>query len=204
MRVTGLILMIIAAAAGTSAQTTADGGLPPDVLILTQKWSGTTFLPDWDRSPYSSLKRGTPDPQQNSSLTPGTTDPRQISRETSSREPTKLFLYRIKVRNTGTRDVLAISWDYVFIDAGTNEESARHQFLVTEKVRPSGEKTLTGVSASAPSKVVSAGALEKDGRRPFIERVVINCLAYSDGSRWKRPGFDGSCEPEKPRRRLRR
>jgi hypothetical protein len=191
MKVTGLILVSIAAAVGTPAQATADGGPPPDVLVLSQEWSETAFLPDWDRAP-------------NSSLPPGTTDPAQIIRETSSLRPAKLFQYTIKVRNTGTRDVLAIHWDYVFIDAGTNGEASRHQFLVTEKVRPGGEKTLTGASASAPSKVVSAGALGKDGRRPFIERVVINCIAYSDGSRWKRPGFDGSCEPEKPLRRLRR
>ena len=191
MKITGLILMIIAAAAGTSAQATADVGLPPDILLLSQKWSENSFLPGWDRSPSSSLP-------------PGTTDPREIIRETSDRQPTKLFLYKIKVRNTGTRGVLAINWDYVFIDVGTDREASRHQFLVTAKVRPGGEKTLTGASASGPPKVVSVGALEKDRRRPFIERVVINCIAYSDGSRWKRPEFDGSCEPEKPRRRLRR
>ena len=191
MRVTGLLLVVIAAAAGAFAQTTADGGLPPDLLILSRKWSRATFLPGWDRSPFSSITRGT-------------TDPRQIIPETISREPTKLFRYQLKVRNNGARDVLAINWDYVFIDAGTNREAGRHQFLVTIKVRPGAEKTLTGVSASGPSKVVSAGALEKDERRPFIERVVINCIAYSDGSRWMRPGFDGGCEPEKPRRRLRR
>ena len=191
MKITGLMLIILAAAASTSAQAMAEGGLPPDILILSQKWSEDTFLPGWDRSPSSSLP-------------PGTTDPRQIIDETSSRQPTKIFLYRIKVRNTGTRDVLAISWDYVFIDAGTNEEASRHQFLVTAKVRPGGAKTLTGASASAPSKVVSVAALGKERLHPFSERVVINCIAYSDGSRWKRPGFDGNCEPEKPVRRLRR
>src|SRR5687768_15186272 len=168
MKITRLMLMVIAAAAGTSAQATADGGSPPDVLILSQRWSEETFLPGWDSSPSSSLP-------------PGATDAGQIIRETSSREPTKLFLYRIKFRNTGARDMLAINWDYVFIDAGTSEEASRHQFQVTERVRPGGAKTLTGASATAPAKVVSAAALEKDRRRPFIERVVINCVAYSDG-----------------------
>jgi hypothetical protein len=86
-----------------------------------------------------------------------------------------------------------VRWDYVFVDAGTQEEVGRHQFHSTNKIRPGKEVSLSGASASPPPKVVSAEALSKDAKAPFTERVTVKCIIYSDGTLWKQPSFIGDC-----------
>lgn len=43
------------------------------------------------------------------------------------------------------------------------------------------------------------GVRQKDEPGGYAERVIINCLAYSDGSVWRRPGFRGRCVSVKRR-----
>lgn len=106
---------------------------------------------------------------------------------TSKVEPREGFAYRIKVRNSTTKVVEIVFWEYQFSEAQNASLLARRQFLCGVNIRPDKEKELEGFSLSGPSDVVSVGALADKSR--FQENVLINRIEYSDGSIWQRKGW---------------
>ena len=190
MKAIGTVLIIVAATVIASSQTGGNDQSPPDVSILSQKWSKNFHRLGWDRAPISAASASTH--QTGPPMTVGPTLGPLI----------KEYLYKAKVKNTGLKVIRLIGWNYLFTDSQTQKEIGRHQFYSVEKISPNKEKTLEGRSTSPPTKVVSAGALEKNARNPYNERIVINCVAYSDGSMWRHPSYTGRCEPERRRRRF--
>jgi len=97
------------------------------------------------------------------------------------------FAYRIKVKNSTTKVVEIVFWEYQFSEAQNPGILARRQFLCGVNIRPDKEKELQGFSLSGPSDVVSVDALADKSR--FQENVLINRIEYSDGSIWQRKGW---------------
>jgi hypothetical protein len=102
-------------------------------------------------------------------------------------EPREGFAYRIKVKNSSTKLVEIVFWEYQFSEAQEPNVLARRQFLCGVNIRPDKEKELEGFSLSGPSDVVSVGALADKSR--FKENVLINRIEYSDGTIWQRKGW---------------
>jgi len=111
----------------------------------------------------------------------------QEARSSPKSEPRDGFAYRIKVKNSSTKVVEIIFWEYQFHEVENPKTIARRQFLCGVDIRPDKEKDLEGFSLSGPSDVVSVGALADKSR--FRENVVINRIEYSDGSIWQRKGW---------------
>ena len=99
--------------------------------------------------------------------------------------PNKAYEYKFRLRNTGSIQIIGLKWTYVFKDAATGDELARHSFESKVKVRPDGEKEVILYTDAGPPKVVSAGAIKQSGR-PWDESVIIEAVEYADGSRWTR------------------
>lgn len=188
MKIIGMALIIVAAAATTPAQTSVSGESPPDVLILDQKFTEQTVrtfhvAPLPDPHPYvTPVNRG------------------QVEQSGWGPE-TKRFLYQVKIRNTGSKEIRAVEWAYILTDPLSQQVVGRHHFRSGERIGRNQEKTLKGASANGavPTQVISADRLANGEPQDYGEQVIINCLAYSDGSVWKRPGFRGRCEPIKRR-----
>jgi hypothetical protein len=106
---------------------------------------------------------------------------------TPKSEPRDGFAYRIKVRNSTTKVVEIIFWEYQFTEIQNPGVLARRQFLCGVNIRPDKDKELEGFSLSGPSDVVSVAALADKSR--FKENVLINRIEYSDGSIWQRKGW---------------
>src|SRR5262245_25270097 len=175
----GALPFIIATSAIVSfSQTpTSSDFAPPNVLVLSQKWTKIAVVqperPDYDVIPAPTPTRPPPQPPTQSRVLQGTR-----------------YLYEAKVRNTGDKDIRAIRWDYVFTDPDTKEEIDRRRFYNTVTIHPNHEETLEGYTRSAPTTVVSAKASPG-------ERVVIECITLSDGSTWRLASFKGKCSPVK-------
>ena len=191
MKCLGICLLILAAVAATPPQEQASDQAPPGLIIVKQTWGKETSLRDWDSSPYSAAPRR--------GARPGRVGQRPLDPDSISNQrwpvPAEYYVYKARVKNTGGTEIQAVRWEYVFVDAGTQEEVGRHQFYSTDKIRPGKEVTLVGASASAPAKVVSAEALSKDAQAPFVGRVIVKCIAYSGRTLWKQPSFTGDCQP---------
>jgi hypothetical protein len=76
------------------------------------------------------------------------------------------------VKNSGTRKIKAIEWDYIFFaDSGRREEKKRYRFRSKVKIAPGESKFLT--------KEVN------DGAATVFQTVAIRRIEYDDGSAWQ-------------------
>lgn len=99
----------------------------------------------------------------------------------------KGYFYNATIKNSGTKIIKALNWDYVFYEPGTEVILSRHRFTFIGKINPSKEKKLSQFTTSPPSQVITAKALKNNPNKPFTERVVITRIEYTDGSMWIRP-----------------
>jgi hypothetical protein len=94
------------------------------------------------------------------------------------------YVYGVEVHYTGTKKILEIDWQYVFLEPGTLRETSRRQFTSKITIRPGQKKKLVGRSGLPPA-VVSAEQSGKDLRDQYSERIEIDRIKYDDGSIWE-------------------
>lgn len=157
-------------------QGAADTQSPPDLVILNLKWSkqlSQRAILDSSKPVFDSSAK---EVDLNNSI--------PTRNVTSSR-----YAYAVKLRNEGEKKIKGIVWEYIFVDPQSKEELGRHQFVSNKKIGENQSVTLSARTVAAPSIIVSAKGLEKDERSPYLERVDIKCVLYSDDSLWRHPGM---------------
>jgi len=175
-----LLLCLIASAFDPPPQL-SDGQGPAEIDVLKLSWDRQVPPPlGWDRPDYNS-----------SDHNPAGARSR---RRGSTQERKPIYVYSMKIKNRGSRTITGVAWEYLVLDAGNNQEIGQHTFWSLAKIKADKSVTLEGKSPSPPSSVVSATAVEKDGHSPFLDRAVIKCVMYADGTYWKNPkGGDDDC-----------
>ena len=98
-----------------------------------------------------------------------------------------VFVYKTTVKNSGSKAIKSIDWDYVFFERGTENEIGRQQFTSEEKIGPGHTKELVVTIRRPPTQTISLTALNKDERGTLDGRVVIVRVDYADGTTWQRP-----------------
>ena len=159
----------------------AEANIPERAMIPQNK--------NFARNARMNEPRGARDPNQD------TLDGRSAAMEknvqesrTAKSEPRDGYAYRIKIKNSTTKLVEVVFWEYQFYDVAQPDLLARRQFLCGVSIGPDKNKELEGFSLSGPSDVVSVGALADKSR--FKENVLINRVEYADGSIWQRNGWN--------------
>jgi hypothetical protein len=197
MKVFGILLTLIAAATVSTAQTAATANNPVDVQVVKASWSKTAhrgYLSD-SSSPTVTVKRehrnvpisNAPDARVPfPGMIPYTPNVRTITFPPTERT-VKGYLYEARVRNTGTKKIKALDWEYVFADAFDGSVVARHRFHSPVRMAPGKEAKLSEFAVAAPTKVVNAKAIEQNPDAPYAEQVRITRIEYADGSVWIRP-----------------
>jgi len=104
------------------------------------------------------------------------------------------YLYSMKAVNVGSKTVVGMAWDYLFLDSSTNAVIGNHQLLSYVKI-PSGKTVnLQAAQRTRPISVVKASPAKTKEVRD-LERVVIQCVMYDDGTTWHNPtGREEACE----------
>jgi hypothetical protein len=171
LRISILALLSIAAAGIPASAQNGSEQLPPNIEIIDYKWSRIAVLQGPDRRDYDKV------------FDPSRSSPQKKEAQTSR---STRYAYELKVRNTGSKPIRGIRWDYVFTDPNTHEEIGRRRFYSPVTLRPKQTRKLEGITRSAPTAVVSAKASQS-------ERVVIECVIESDGSTWRQKSFTGTC-----------
>jgi uncharacterized protein affecting Mg2+/Co2+ transport len=97
------------------------------------------------------------------------------------------FMYKVTVKNAGTKVIKSLDWDHVFFDPQTKAETGRHQFTGDEKIAPGKQKEFTVFASVPPSRTISVYELNKHERATVGDAVVIMRILYADGSVWQRP-----------------
>lgn len=97
----------------------------------------------------------------------------------SQNRSTDLYSYEARIRNVGEGTIVAVAWEYWFLEPGTGTPLDRHRFQTFRRAESGKSITLSGKSPGP--RVISAAAR---GTKPrlFEESVVIKCIAYSDGT----------------------
>lgn len=104
------------------------------------------------------------------------------------------YTYQVQIKNAGEATIAAVDWEYLFLDGLTGGEMARHRFHSFQRAKPGKSLTLSGTSASPPTRVVNAAAARGGKSNLFEERIVVRCVAYSDGTvRWRDGGGEADC-----------
>lgn len=194
-----LMLLLFLLAGGVSAQPLPDASDPTDVAVVEKGWRKVIRNPALDEDPFRAndeqkqLERAQKDEGIRNAIRVregGTPQPVRTGTrilENESQGPSARYIYRAKVRNTGTKTIMALVWDYRFFNPHTLEEVGHHSFTHRVKIRPGKGFELIVQSASPPSRVIDATKAVKDLGVQYSEKVVIRRIEYADGSVWLRP-----------------
>jgi hypothetical protein len=189
-----LVSAIIGLVAGAKCFPQNEGSKPPlPFEILKLKWEKQARLPD-SFDPSNGGAAGSINDSATSSRSSGggggssgggggsTTQGLQAS------APSRVFfmyVYSMKIRNTGSKEIEGVAWDYLFLDPSTSAEVGRHQFLSFEKVEPNKTATFQSQQRSGPVRVVRSQSVDTNKHEKLLEKSVIQCVLYDDGTTWR-------------------
>jgi hypothetical protein len=178
-----LIVVLNVVAVG---QTPQIDQMPPGVALRKYKWEKIGPAPSIDNS----MKAESDSPSGSGSSDPNVPDQASGVR---SRDNT-FFQYSVEVANDGNKPIKAILWDYIITDSSNNEELGHHNFVSFEKVGRNSVKALRVRSRVSPSRVVTVQNTPPPGNSTVVERVILRCVIYDDGTLWQQPGTNENCE----------
>ena len=185
---------------------TQQGPADAEVTVLGQKWTKERLTVEQAQSamvpPAAAMIPANRNFERNrrNNVSPGERDPnadtldgRSAAMEKTvqdSRAPkaTEGYSYRVKLKNSSSKVIDVLFWEYQFKETANTEYVTRRQFLCGVSIKPEKEKELRGFSLAGPSDVVSVGALGK-GSDALDEKAVINRVEYADGTIWQRKGW---------------
>lgn len=94
------------------------------------------------------------------------------------------YFYHLEIRNTGPKTMKTFAWQY---QPGEAPDALDRQFFCSLNAKPNSNKVFDIFSPLAPSRVVDAAHIESKNQK---EKILINLINYTDGSVWKRPGWN--------------
>jgi hypothetical protein len=184
MKVLFLSLILFPVAAHL-AQEMPKNDMPPGVAVRKCKWEKVGPAPVID----SNMKAESDSPGG------GTSDPNVPAQATGVRErDAQFFVYSVELQNDGPKPIKAVLWDYIITDSSTNEELGRHNFVSFEKVARSSSRALRVRSRVSPSRIVTVQDSPPPGNSTVVDRVILRCVVYDDGTLWEQPGTNENCE----------
>jgi hypothetical protein len=192
------------AAPSSSVPAVAVAVNPPDLIVLESGWSKERL--GWERDPFSGpvenfdemrvrarnekriddAKRGG-SPEVDRIKRESRADSAILEQRRQKSPPRYGFMYKVKVKNAGTKAIKSLDWDHVFFDPQTKAETGRHQFTSDEKIAPGKEKAFSVFASLPPSQTISVYELNRQERATVGEAIVIVRILYADGSVWQRP-----------------
>jgi len=113
--------------------------------------------------------------------------------KTPARMPV-FYIYSIKIRNVGSKAIQGVAWDYLFINPTSQAVLGAHHVLSYNHVKASQSATLKGPERTRPTKVVSAVNAEAKQTAKPLQRAVIQCVLYEDGTSWQNSARADACD----------
>ena len=171
-------------------QQQSDATAPP-LQILKLKWERQMRLPQ-SYDPSGGGSTGTiNDPTRGSRGGSGSAGSDTSGSTTQGMQPSApsrvlfVYVYSMKIKNAGSKEIEGIAWDYVFINPSTSAELGRHQFLSFEKVEPDKTVTFQSEQRMPPVRTVRTQMADDNKQGKLSEKSVIKCVLYADGTTWR-------------------
>jgi hypothetical protein len=190
-----LVLFLFAICA--SAQTSSNPSAGPEVTVIQKKWSMDVRNPALEKDPVKAMKEREEEERKRKEAD-SLNDKRTQQGMRAAVKPVPMnrpkmedhglsvtYVYEVKVRNTGAKPIRAITWEYVFFDAGTKQEVGRQRFESKVSINPGKTKNLVERSPSSPTGTIDATKAGKKSGDQYSEQVVIQSVRYDDGTVWQ-------------------
>ncbi|HYW72535.1 MAG TPA: hypothetical protein VE961_15975 [Pyrinomonadaceae bacterium] len=180
-------------AAAAAAQTAPQW---PDVVVLESSWRIEKYNPAVDKDPFSANREQQATEQaqkanaeasdnrvrQGENALPPVT--RQSSGQSGSTKVRLSYIYEMRVRNTGPKEIRLLIWECVFLEPGTTNEVGRRRFVSRVRIKPGATSRLLISSSKSPTvtfDVAKAGLKPSD---QYTQQVLIQNIGYADGTNW--------------------
>lgn len=198
MKGPALLLLVFLLLVDVSAQSPTAESDPPDLTVTKKNWRKEIHHPALTSDPFrpndeqAELQRVQKDNSIRNSVrvregnTPLPTARPSTPMPTEAEGPSARFVYRVTVKNSGTKTITGLAWDYLFFDSDKVQQIGQHSFRHRIKIRPGKTAELIGHSTRPPSSVIDASKTKK-GEVELSEEVIILRIEYEDGSVWQRP-----------------
>ena len=200
-----LILLLLSATATASAQVAPAPPQPEGVAIEKFSWSKERV--GWEQDPFSGpienfdemrvrarnekrimdAKKGGNGSEVSRAERDAKTDQVLTATIHQNNYARYGFVYKVSLRNNGSKAIKAIDWDYVFFDVNTASESGRRQFSSEQKIPPGKARELSFFIPNPPTRTISVQSLNKRERDSLGERIELIRIQYADGTSWPQP-----------------
>jgi hypothetical protein len=186
-----LVLFFFAVGAWAQASSTH-----PEVSVLEHKWRIDLYNPALDKDPLAPSKQRQEDERQQESTARANENRirqgepalppvvRQSAADTGAGRLKVMYVYELKIKNTGRKEIGILTWEYVFSEPDTTHEVGRHQFVSKVSIRPGATRHIVVHATDSPSGTINAARAGKNARDQYSEQIVIRTIAYTDGSVW--------------------
>lgn len=196
MKILASAFMLVLFASNAATQVQSDQSAKPSVVVIQKKWRMDLHNAALDQDQIEAQKerdreenarrererlneklseQGMPTRQEPYSR-PKTPPPRGIS---------VVYVYEVKIKNTGEKDIRKIAWDYVFSDPATERELGRRRFVSEIKIGPGKTKNMIMRTSNSPTGTVDVARTGKKSQSLYSESVIVQSIDYADGSVWK-------------------
>jgi hypothetical protein len=164
--------------------------------VLQSKWRIDLYNPALDKDPLAASKEHQQEEhQQQANVQENENRKRQgepalppvipkSGADTGGSRLTAFYIYELKIRNTGQKEIRTLTWEYVFFEPGTTQEVGRLQFVSKVGLRPGTTRNVVVRSKDSPTGTVDATKAGKKPSDQYSEQIVIRSIGYADGSVW--------------------
>jgi hypothetical protein len=206
MKIYAVLLSLLVVPFVVNAQNAAASSTVPDVEVVKFSWSKERL--NWEQNPFngpnenfhemqfrarsekrvSDAKKSGTTGQQTTAERDARVDAAIVAAARQPAGPARYyFIYKASVKNSSTKQIEEIDWDYIFIDGATGQELGRHQFTSARSIAPGKSKELSFSISAPPTKHISVYSLNKGERSGIADQVVVVRVKYADGSVWQQP-----------------
>ena len=191
------MLVLLSFALCASAQAPSKPSAGPEVTVLQKKWRMDVRNPALEKNPLRSiqqrerevaLQREDARANENRIRTGLPTLPPRVRVPTPETGPRGLlvtYIYEVKVRNTGVKEIRTLTWEYEFLEPGTEQVVGRLRIASKVNLGPGKTRNVVVRTRSSPTGTVDATKADKKPSEQYSERVVIRSVSYADGSVWQ-------------------
>ena len=200
MRFLSATMLLFFLAVCASAQTESNKPAEPVVTVLEQKWRIETRNPKLEKDPIEAMaerdrqERQRKDTERTNEIrnergmpTPTTMVP-DADRSARPAGITRLHVYEMKLRNDTAKGIRKLTWDYVFLEPGTETELGRRRFISKVNISAGGTANVVVRAAAAPTGTIDARRAGKKPQDQYSEKIVIQRIEFVDGSVWRPVG----------------
>jgi hypothetical protein len=96
------------------------------------------------------------------------------------------YIYEFKVRNTGTKTIRRVAWEYSFSDPITKRKVGRRNYKSKVKILPGMTANLVVRSSLPPIGTIDAKRAGLGQQDQSPDQMIIQKIEYTDGSVWQR------------------